>query len=38
MMDILFFSKANIERLEKAAADANAGINMTEHELAEVDE
>ena len=33
-----FFSKANIERLEKAAADAKAGINMTEHELAEVDE
>lgn len=26
-----FFSKANIQRLEKA--DANAGINMTEHKL-----
>ncbi len=33
-----FFNKSNIERLERAVADANAGVNMTEHELAEVDE
>ena len=33
-----FFSKTNMERLEKAVADVNAGINMAEHELAEEDE
>lgn len=31
-----FYSTANMERLEKAIADANAGINMSEHELIEV--
>lgn len=31
-----FYSKANMERLEKAIADADAGINMAEHELIEV--
>lgn len=31
-----FYGKANIERLEKAIADANIGINMAEHELIEV--
>ena len=30
-----FYSTANMERLEKAIADANAGINMSEHELIE---
>ena len=33
-----FFSKSNIERLERAAADANVGKNMTEHKLIEVEE
>jgi len=31
-----FFSKANMERLQNAIADAKAGKNMTEHELIEV--
>lgn len=31
-----FCSKANMERLEVAVADADAGINMEEHELVEV--
>jgi DNA-damage-inducible protein J len=31
-----FYSKANTERLEKAVADADAGKNMSEHELIEV--
>ena len=31
-----FYSTANMERLEKAISDANAGINMSEHELIEV--
>jgi DNA-damage-inducible protein J len=31
-----FFSKSNMERLEKAVEDANAGKNMHEHELIEV--
>lgn len=30
-----FYSRVNIERLERAAADANAGRNMSEHELIE---
>ena len=30
-----FYSSANIERLERAAADADAGRNMSEHELIE---
>ncbi len=30
-----FYSRTNIERLESAAADANAGRNMSEHELIE---
>jgi DNA-damage-inducible protein J len=30
-----FYSEANMERLRKAIADANAGRNMTEHELIE---
>ena len=33
-----FYSSANMERLRKAIADANAGRNMTEHELIEVDD
>ena len=33
-----FFSRENTERLERALDDANAGINMTEHELIEADE
>lgn len=32
-----FYSRANMERLEKAVADAKAGHNMTEHELIEVE-
>lgn len=32
-----FYSKANTERLERAIADANAGRNMTEHGLIEVE-
>ncbi|MCM1254060.1 MAG: type II toxin-antitoxin system RelB/DinJ family antitoxin [Clostridium sp.] len=31
-----FYGKANMERLEEAIADADAGINMAEHELIEV--
>ena len=31
-----FYSRTNIERLERAAADANDGRNMSEHELIEV--
>jgi DNA-damage-inducible protein J len=31
-----FFSEANMVRLRKAIADANAGRNMTEHDLIEV--
>ncbi len=30
-----FYSKENMERLERAAADADAGRNMAEHELIE---
>ena len=30
-----FYAKANMERLEKAIADAKTGRNMTEHELIE---
>lgn len=33
-----FYSKVNIERLERAVADANTGRNMTEHELIEVED
>ena len=33
-----FYSEANMERLHKAIADAKAGVNMTEHELIEVDD
>ena len=33
-----FYSKANIERLRIAIADAKAGRNMSEHELIEVDD
>jgi DNA-damage-inducible protein J len=33
-----FYSEANMNRLKKAIADANAGRNMTEHELIEVDD
>ena len=33
-----FYSEANMARLRRAIADANAGINMTEHELIEVDD
>ena len=33
-----FYSSTNMERLKKAIADANAGRNMTEHELIEVDD
>ena len=32
-----FYSEANQKRLAAAAADANAGKNMSEHELTEVD-
>lgn len=31
-----FYSKTNMERLERAVADADAGRNMEEHELVEV--
>lgn len=31
-----FYGKANMERLKEAIADADAGINMEEHELIEV--
>ena len=30
-----FYSKTNMERLARAAADAEAGKNMSEHELIE---
>jgi DNA-damage-inducible protein J len=33
-----FYLNANMERLKKAIADANAGRNMMEHELIEVDD
>jgi DNA-damage-inducible protein J len=33
-----FYSEANMARLRKAIADADAGVNMTEHELIEVDD
>lgn len=33
-----FYSKANMDRLLTAIADAKAGRNMTEHELIEVDD
>jgi DNA-damage-inducible protein J len=33
-----FYSEANMERLRGAIADMNAGRNMAEHELIEVDE
>jgi DNA-damage-inducible protein J len=33
-----FYSEANMNRLRKAIADMDAGKNMTEHELIEVDE
>lgn len=33
-----FYSDANMARLRMAIADANAGKNMTEHELIEVDD
>lgn len=32
-----FYSRANMERLEKAVADAKAGKNMAEHELTGVE-
>ena len=32
-----FYSEDNFKRLSKAIADANAGRNMSEHELIEVD-
>lgn len=32
-----FYSEANMERLKRAIADADAGRNMHEHELIEVD-
>lgn len=32
-----FYSKENMERLERAVADAKSGKNMKEHELIEVD-
>ena len=32
-----FYSRDNMERLERAVADANAGVNMAEHELIEED-
>ena len=31
-----FYSEANMKRLKRAVADANAGKNMMEHELIEV--
>jgi len=33
-----FYSEENMNRLRKAIADADAGRNMTEHELIEVDD
>jgi DNA-damage-inducible protein J len=33
-----FYSEENMARLRQAIADANAGRNMTEHELIEVDD
>jgi len=33
-----FYSETNMNRLRLAIADANAGRNMTEHELIEVDD
>jgi DNA-damage-inducible protein J len=33
-----FYSEANMSRLRKAAADAKAGRNMTEHELIEAED
>ena len=33
-----FYSEANMVRLRKRVADANAGINMTAHDLIEVDD
>jgi len=33
-----FYSEANMARLRKAIADADAGRNMTVHELIEVDD
>jgi DNA-damage-inducible protein J len=33
-----FYSEANMNRLRKAIADMDAGKNMTEHELIEVDD
>ena len=33
-----FYSKTNMERLERAVADADAGKHMSEHELIEEDE
>lgn len=33
-----FYSPQNMARLKAAIADANAGRNMTEHELIEVDD
>ena len=32
-----FYSEENLRRLATAIADANAGVNMKEHELIEVD-
>ena len=33
-----FYSEANMKRLRKAISDAKAGINMTEHELIEIED
>ena len=33
-----FYSEENMARLRRAIADADAGRNMTEHELIEVDD
>jgi len=33
-----FYSEANMNRLKTAISDAKAGINMTAHELIEVDD
>lgn len=33
-----FYSKANMERLQRAIEDAKNGVNMTEHELIEVED
>lgn len=33
-----FYSKENMDRLERAASDAASGQHMSEHELVEVDE